>query len=68
VINPVANLVFSSRGGAHTVLVDGNVLLADGRLQSLDENRTLEEAQRCAEAIMARSGLGRFCAPQWKIH
>ena len=28
VINPVANLVFSSRGGAHTVLVDGNVLLA----------------------------------------
>jgi hypothetical protein len=36
-------------------------------LQSLDENRTLEEAQRCAEAIMARSGLGRFCAPHWKI-
>jgi 5-methylthioadenosine/S-adenosylhomocysteine deaminase len=68
VINPVANLVFSSRGGAHTVLVDGNVLLADGRLQSIDENRTLEEAQRCAEAIMARSGLERFCAPQWKIH
>jgi 5-methylthioadenosine/S-adenosylhomocysteine deaminase len=68
VINPVANLVFSSRGGAHTVLVDGNVLIADGRLQSLDENRTLEEAQRCAEAIMARSGLERFCAPQWKIH
>jgi len=67
VINPVANLVFSSRGGAHTVLVDGNILIADGRLQSLDENRTLEEAQRCAEAIMARSGLGRFCAPHWKI-
>ena len=64
VINPVANLVFSSRGGAHTVLVDGNVLLAHGRLQSLDENRTLAEAQRCAEAIMARSGLGSIlCAP-----
>ncbi len=67
VINPVANLVFSSRGGAHTVLVDGNILLADGRLQSIDENRTLADAQRCAEAIMARSGLDRFCAPQWKI-
>jgi 5-methylthioadenosine/S-adenosylhomocysteine deaminase len=68
VINPVANLVFSSRGGAHTVLVDGNILIADGRLQSIDEGRTLGGAQRCAEAIMARSGLDRFCAPQWKIH
>ena len=68
VINPVANLVFSSRGGAHTVLVDGNILIADGRLQSIDENRTLGEAQQCAEAIMVRSGLDRFCAPQWKIH
>jgi len=52
---------------AGTVLVDGNILLADGRLQSIDENRTLADAQRCAEAIMARSGLDRFCAPQWKI-
>src|ERR1700738_5729917 len=28
-IHPVANMVFSSRGGAHTVLVDGNILIAD---------------------------------------
>jgi 5-methylthioadenosine/S-adenosylhomocysteine deaminase len=68
VINPVANLVFSSRGGAHTVLIDGNILIADGSLQSIDENRTLGDAQRCAEAIMVRSGLDRFCGPQWKIH
>jgi hypothetical protein len=49
------------------VLVDGNVLLAGGRLQSIDEHRTLADAQRCAEAVMARSGLARFCAPQWKV-
>jgi 5-methylthioadenosine/S-adenosylhomocysteine deaminase len=68
VINPIANLVFSSRGGAHNVLVDGQILLADGRLKSIDENRTLAEAQRCAELIMARSGLAQFCAPQWKVY
>jgi 5-methylthioadenosine/S-adenosylhomocysteine deaminase len=67
VINPVANLVFSSRGGAHTVLVDGNVLLAGGHLKSIDEHRTLAEAQRSAELIMARSGLDRYCAPQWTV-
>jgi hypothetical protein len=67
VINPVANLVFSSRGGSHTVLVDGNVLLAAGHLKSIDEHRTLAEAQRSAELIMARSGLDRYCAPQWTV-
>jgi 5-methylthioadenosine/S-adenosylhomocysteine deaminase len=67
IINPVANLVFSSRGGAHTVIVDGRILLDAGVLQSIDEDRTLAEAQRRAELIVARSGLEQYCTPQWAV-
>jgi 5-methylthioadenosine/S-adenosylhomocysteine deaminase len=67
VINPVANLVFSSRGGAHTVMVDGRILLDAGEPKSIDEDRTLVEAQRRAEAIVARSGLDQYCTPQWAV-
>ncbi|MFI4986232.1 MAG: amidohydrolase family protein [Alphaproteobacteria bacterium] len=66
-INPIANIVFSSRGGAHTVIVDGNVLLHDGELRTIDEERYLAECQARAEALMLSAGLARFCAPQWTI-
>jgi 5-methylthioadenosine/S-adenosylhomocysteine deaminase len=67
VINPVANLVFSSRGGAHTVIVDGKILMHAGVLKSIDEDRTLAQAQRHAELIVARSGLDRYCSPHWAV-
>lgn len=67
VINPVANLVFSSRGGAHTVIVDGKTLMAAGEVRTMDEGRVLHDGQRCAEAIASRSGLSRFCAPKWVV-
>jgi 5-methylthioadenosine/S-adenosylhomocysteine deaminase len=67
VINPIANLVFSSRGGAHTVIVDGHDLMAAGRVCSMDEERILRESQQRAEALVGRSGLRGFCAPQWPL-
>lgn len=66
-INPVGNLAFSSRGGAHTVIADGTVLMRDGRVQTLDEDRVLAEAQARAAALMQRSGLDRFCRPAWPV-
>jgi len=68
VINPVANLVFSTRGGAHTVIVDGEVLLAAGKVCSLDEQSILEDSQKCADALIDRSGLRRFCSSRWALH
>jgi hypothetical protein len=59
--------VFSSRGGAHTVIVDGRMLLAAGRPQMLDPESVLADCQQRAEALMRRSGLHRYCAPQWPI-
>ncbi len=67
VINPIANLVFSSRGGAHTVIVDGRTLMSAGHVLTLDEEQVLEEGQRHAEMIAERSGLIRFCAPRWAL-
>jgi 5-methylthioadenosine/S-adenosylhomocysteine deaminase len=67
VINPIANLVFSSRGGAHTVIVDGHDLMVAWQLCSLDEERILQESQCRAEALVGRSGLRGFCMPQWPL-
>jgi cytosine/adenosine deaminase-related metal-dependent hydrolase len=67
VINPIANLVFSSRGGAHTVIVDGRDLMTGGRVCYLDEEAILQESQLRAEAVVGRSGLCAFCFPQWPL-
>jgi 5-methylthioadenosine/S-adenosylhomocysteine deaminase len=67
VINPVANLVFSSRGGAHTVIVDGKVVMASGVIRTLDEERILHEGQLRAAVLAERSGVARFCRPQWHV-
>jgi 5-methylthioadenosine/S-adenosylhomocysteine deaminase len=67
VINPIANLVFSARGGAHTVIAGGKTLLAAGEVRTLDEQRILRDGQARAEEFAARSGLSRFCAPQWAV-
>lgn len=67
VINPIANLVFSSRGGAHTVIVDGEILMSDGVVRTLDEERILHDGQVCASKLAERSGVARFCQPQWQV-
>lgn len=67
IINPIANLVYSSRGGADTVIVDGNVLLQSGKLLHLDEDNILDECQTRGEAIAERSGLGATVRPSWPI-
>jgi 5-methylthioadenosine/S-adenosylhomocysteine deaminase len=66
-INPLANLAFSTRGGAHTVIVDGRVLMSAGKVHSLDEERVLGECQSRAERLAARSNLARFGALQWNV-
>lgn len=51
-------LVWSADGrGVHTVVVDGAVVVEDGRMTTLDEEALYAEAQRMGEAITARSGL-----------
>jgi 5-methylthioadenosine/S-adenosylhomocysteine deaminase len=65
VINPVQNLVFSSRGGADTVIVAGEILMRDGALLRVSEHEVLRNSQATAEALAARSGLQRFAKSAW---
>jgi 5-methylthioadenosine/S-adenosylhomocysteine deaminase len=67
VLNPIANLVYASRGGADTVIVDGRVLMEEGVVKTIDEAATLAEVQRRGEAIAAASGLGDLSKPTWPI-
>jgi 5-methylthioadenosine/S-adenosylhomocysteine deaminase len=65
ILNPLSNLVHSSRGGAHTVLVDGKVLLSAGRMTSSGEEETLRECQSRGIAIAQRSELDRLTQSPW---
>jgi 5-methylthioadenosine/S-adenosylhomocysteine deaminase len=57
-LNVINQLVWSADGrGVHTVVVDGRVVVEDGRMTTIDEAALWREAQRRGEAIVARSGL-----------
>jgi cytosine/adenosine deaminase-related metal-dependent hydrolase len=57
-LNVVNQLVWSADGrGVHTVLVDGRVVVEDGRCTTLDEEKLWADAQAMGESITARSGL-----------
>ena len=57
-LNVINQLVWSADGrGVHTVLVDGNKVVEDGRMVTIDEQALYQAAQSSGEAITVRSGL-----------
>jgi cytosine/adenosine deaminase-related metal-dependent hydrolase len=57
-LNPVNNLVYAATGaGVRTVLIDGRVVLDEGRLTTLDERALYERAETLARQQIARAGL-----------
>ncbi len=52
--NLVPNLVYAARGDeVDTVVIDGQVVVEHGRVQTVDEDAILDDAQRLAEPIGA---------------
>ncbi len=50
--DPVKNLVNSaSRSDVRRVIVDGRIVVEDGRLTTIDEERLIKQVQKTAEAI-----------------
>ncbi len=48
-----SHLVYSARGSdIETVIVNGNVLMENGKLLSIDENLTYSNAHRCAQRLV----------------
>ena len=57
-LNVMNQLVWATDGrGVHTVIVDGKVVIEDGRCTTIDEDELWAKAQQMGEAITARSGL-----------
>ncbi len=67
VLNPIANLIYSSRGGADTVVCNGAVLMENGEVLSLDEQEILAQAQQRGERIGTDSGLWEKSKPKWPM-
>jgi 3-hydroxyacyl-CoA dehydrogenase, NAD binding domain/3-hydroxyacyl-CoA dehydrogenase, C-terminal domain/Amidohydrolase family len=57
-LNPVNNLVYAASGASvRTVIVDGRVVLDEGRMTTVDEREIYDRVQRLAPAHIARAGL-----------
>ena len=54
--NIVPNLVYSARGDeVETVIIDGNIVMEDKKILTIDEQEKISEAQIAAEDIAARA-------------
>ncbi len=64
--NPVSNLVYSGSGDAvDTVLVNGQILMRNRKLLSLDEDKVKAKAREHATKLLERSGVD--ISPKWPI-
>ena len=54
--NIVPNLVYSARGNeVSLVCVEGQILLENGKLQTMDEETIIADAQACVPELAARA-------------
>ena len=57
-LNPVNNLVYAASGASvRTVIVDGRVVLDEGRMTTVDEREIYDRVERLAPSHIARAGL-----------
>ena len=58
--DPVQNLVYCANGNSvDTVLVDGRVVVENGKLQTIDQEKLLQAVAEATERSASRSGLAR---------
>jgi cytosine/adenosine deaminase-related metal-dependent hydrolase len=67
--NPFANLVYGSgsREAVDTVVVDGELLVRNGRPTHLDADAILSEAQVRSESIVEAVGLSQKVRSPWQL-
>ncbi|MBI1848122.1 MAG: amidohydrolase, partial [Candidatus Rokubacteria bacterium] len=65
-LNPLNNLVYAATGASvRTVLIDGRVVLDEGRLTTLDARALYERVERLSRAQIARARLP--IESRWRI-
>jgi 5-methylthioadenosine/S-adenosylhomocysteine deaminase len=66
--NPISNLVYCASGSsAHTLIVNGKILMENRVVKTMDEEKVLEKAQEHAEQIAQKSGLTEVGKPRWPV-
>jgi cytosine/adenosine deaminase-related metal-dependent hydrolase len=64
--NPVSTLVYAATGGeVDMVVVDGQIVVEQGQLLSVDEEEIIEEAQKHANSLYKRAGIE--IKPKWPV-
>ena len=65
--NPVSNLVYAGSGhNVDTVIVNGQILMRNRQLLTLDEEQLLSRAAKHSDALLERAGIE--ITPKWTIH
>jgi cytosine/adenosine deaminase-related metal-dependent hydrolase len=64
--NPISTLVYAATGGeVDTVVVDGQIVVEQGQLLTMDEDEVMEQAQQHAQALYKRAGIE--ITPKWPV-
>ena len=64
--NPISSLVYTATGGeVDTVVVDGQILVEQGQLLTLDEDEVMHVAREHADALYKRAGIE--IKPKWPV-
>jgi cytosine/adenosine deaminase-related metal-dependent hydrolase len=65
-INPISTLVYAATAGeVDRALVDGQIVVEQGQLLTLDEDEIMQQGQQHAAALYQRAGIE--INPKWPI-
>lgn len=66
-INPVSTLVYAATGGeVDMVVVDGQIVVEQGQLLSMDEAEVMDQARSHATSLYHRAGIDM--SPRWPVY
>jgi len=66
VFNPVSHLIYAAEGtDVETVIIDGEVVMENRNLKTLEEEKVLEEANERGQKLLKRAGLE--IEPKWPV-
>jgi 5-methylthioadenosine/S-adenosylhomocysteine deaminase len=67
--HPVSALVYSALGHeVTTVLIDGVVVMRDGRITTVDEAAVMAQSRRAADSLTQRAKTAPFARRPWRSH
>jgi cytosine/adenosine deaminase-related metal-dependent hydrolase len=66
--DPVSTVVYATNAtDVKLVVVDGRVVVQDGKLMTMDEQEVIREGVKAGVAVIERAGLQKETSPKWPI-